>query len=143
MEPVPLILSGFHCLLPPTRTCLDPKCVQYTNHQQGASRPQELSDPRSTKVTIFSRDYGPLPGTRISLYCRRRSWLLSSLPEHVTNRPLSTGCHTRYHHNYYIHDGASRRTYYLTPPHYIHATDTVFVDKGTCEMFTAMMLNAW
>ncbi|TEB19835.1 hypothetical protein FA13DRAFT_1646014 [Coprinellus micaceus] len=123
MEPVPLILSGFHCLLPPTRTCLDPKCVQYTNHQQGASRPQELSDPRSTKVTIFSRDYGPLPGTRISLYCRR--------------------CHTRYHHNYYIHDGASRRTYYLTPPHYIHATDTVFVDKGTCEMFTAMMLNAW
>lgn len=56
---------------------------------------------------------------------------------------LKTGCYTCYYHDYYVHDQASKVTYYLEQPQYVHGTATTFIDKESCRLFTNMMLHAW
>ncbi|EAU88688.2 hypothetical protein CC1G_01061 [Coprinopsis cinerea okayama7 len=113
----------FFFLLPPTRVCLDPNCTQPVNRSKNAlHRRRELTEPSEYDVTVFTHDFGPVPGALVSLYCR--------------------GCHTRYYPNYYVHDKATTRTYYTSPPRYIQCKEHSFVDRKTCEIFSSMMVNA-
>ncbi|KAF6763614.1 hypothetical protein DFP72DRAFT_1136202 [Ephemerocybe angulata] len=115
---------AFHCLAPPTLTCLDPRCLEYP--QRGSrehGQPRELVEPRFIKISVFSRDHGPLPAMSVSLYCR--------------------GCKTRYCYSYYVHTNATVRTYYPEPRQYIQSTEHVYVDQNTCKLFTSMMLKSW
>lgn len=106
----------------------------------GVGRPQELGEPRAVQVVVFTRDYGPLPATSISLYCRSALIISPIVNARMT---FGTDCLTRYYHNHYLHDGASKHTYYVQVPHYIQATQHTFIDRQTCEIFTSMMVNAW
>ncbi|KAJ3520707.1 hypothetical protein NMY22_g12634 [Coprinellus aureogranulatus] len=100
-----------------TITCINPACVS----ESGV--PKELVEALSLNVSIFSQDFGAIPGISVSMYCR--------------------GCKTRYYHNYYVHDKATRHTYYREQPQFIHGSESSFMDRRTYQMFTSMMLHAW
>ncbi|KAF8065382.1 hypothetical protein FPV67DRAFT_1419290 [Lyophyllum atratum] len=87
------------------------------------TRYKPLREPLGVSVTIFTPDFGPLPGQAISLYCR--------------------DCRTRYYHNYYVHDAATIRTYFPGPSEYIQFAQHAFISIQICELFTSMMVNAW
>ncbi|KAF8060174.1 hypothetical protein FPV67DRAFT_1609768 [Lyophyllum atratum] len=114
---------AFYSICPPTRICLDPRCIQKIRGDSGQTRPRDLVEALTISVTVFTQDFGPIPGQSTSMYCRQ--------------------CNTRYYANYYVHDGASTRTYYRGPFDFIHIGQHVFMASRTCELFTTMMVNAW
>ncbi|KIJ91794.1 hypothetical protein K443DRAFT_126143 [Laccaria amethystina LaAM-08-1] len=69
-------------------------------------------------------DFGPVPGHATSMYCR--------------------SCNTRYYANYYVHDNASKRTYYSSLEfEFFHIAQHVFIERRTCELFSTVMVMAW
>jgi hypothetical protein len=52
-------------------------------------------------------------------------------------------CHTRYYANYYVHNNATRRTYYHTACGFIHTSQHVFMSTDLCELFANMMVTSW
>ncbi|KDQ51461.1 hypothetical protein JAAARDRAFT_62514 [Jaapia argillacea MUCL 33604] len=107
---------GFYDIEPPTRVCLDPQCRQ----QNG--EPLELTEWRQHPATLFTCTLGLLPVWSHSLYCRK--------------------CQTRYHPNYYIHDNATQRTYYLNVLHLVQASKHFYLEAALCERFRSMMVCA-
>ncbi|KAJ3506217.1 hypothetical protein NMY22_g17324 [Coprinellus aureogranulatus] len=114
---------AFYYICPPTRTCLDPACTTKRKSHNAVPRRRELSDPKSMRVSVFSHEFGAIPGIAVSLYCR--------------------GCKTTYRHNYYVHEKASKRTYYVEQPRFIQSAMHTFIDRQVCEMFSSMMVHAW
>jgi hypothetical protein len=132
---------AFYNIRPLTDVCLDPRCEEDI---AGVSRPREIREPLIIPVTVFTQDFGSLPGNAISLYCRGTSFPLpgsSGIHDY-----LPPGCKTRYYSNYYVHTdsaGIALRSYYLSKPAFIHSADHVFLDERTCEIFSTMMVNSW
>lgn len=58
---------GFHDLYPPTRVCLDPRCM--SKGPSGEMIRRELSDIASHKVALFTRDLGALVSWSFSGRC--------------------------------------------------------------------------
>ena len=52
-------------------------------------------------------------------------------------------CLTRYYPNYYVHTGATIRTYYVHEIDMIQISQHYYITSDLCEMFTSMMANAW
>ncbi|KAJ7189095.1 hypothetical protein C8R46DRAFT_877355, partial [Mycena filopes] len=86
---------------------------------------RELVEPSMYAVTLFTLDLGAVPGYSTSCYCRN--------------------CKTRYYPNYYVHDHATTRTYYLqdTIPEFIHSAEHFYTSTDLCELFANMMSVAW
>jgi len=119
-------------LRPPTTICLDPMCRRQDSR---------LTEPINYKAVLFTRDHGPIPISCTSLYCRGKP--LCSFACRFLITPSPTGCHTRYHHNYYVHEDATLRTYYSGVPDLIQSSKKVFIERGLCERFANQMVMAW
>ncbi|KAJ6461813.1 hypothetical protein C8R45DRAFT_1179095 [Mycena sanguinolenta] len=116
---------GVYSLSPPTRVCLDPQCSQALHSDPSVFRDRELGELRDHRITVFTLELGAMPGYSTSLYCRN--------------------CHTRYYPNYYVHEGASTRTYYLQSvfPEFIQTAEHFYTSNDLSELFTNMMVTAW
>ncbi|KAJ7351632.1 hypothetical protein DFH08DRAFT_993322 [Mycena albidolilacea] len=93
--------------------------------QYGLDNQIELGEPKNHRITIFTLELGAMPGYSTSLYCRN--------------------CHTRYYPNYYVHESATMRTYYLHPgvPEFIQSAEHFYTGTDLCELFSNMMVTAW
>ncbi|KAF8077601.1 hypothetical protein FPV67DRAFT_1614590 [Lyophyllum atratum] len=114
---------AFYNICPPTRVCLDPACLQSLRGSKDTLRERELVESLTYPVTVFTQDFGAIPGLTTSMYCRN--------------------CKTRYYANYYVHDSATTRTYYHGPFDFIHIAQHVFISARTCELFSTMMVMSW
>ncbi|PPQ79909.1 hypothetical protein CVT26_004187 [Gymnopilus dilepis] len=116
---------AFYHFLPPTRFCIDPCCTKKRKlGETDTLKRRELAEPSQVKVTVYTRDHGPIPGISTSLYCRN--------------------CHTRYYSDYYVNSQESTRTYYVrNDSHFLHVAESVFIETRTLDLFTSMMLSAW
>jgi len=112
---------GFYDVHPPTRTCLDPACV--VRRSGGRTEARRLTRYRVAAAVLFTAAHGPIPCWSHSFACRK--------------------CHTRYYHNYYVHDSRSRRTYYGGMPSVLHVRTHVFVQRSLCTRFEMSMVCAW
>ncbi|KAH6871949.1 hypothetical protein BKA70DRAFT_1484028 [Coprinopsis sp. MPI-PUGE-AT-0042] len=114
---------AFYTLVPPTKTCLDPACREEVRGKSKASRKKELLEAYPVPITVFTQDYGSIPGYSYSTYCRC--------------------CNTRYYPNYYVHDKAQWCTFYQEAPSLLQAAEHVYIDVRTCQLFTSMMIRSW
>ncbi|KAJ7080155.1 hypothetical protein B0H15DRAFT_787367 [Mycena belliarum] len=116
---------GVYSLYPPTRVCLDPNCARPLHSTDGTVRDRELGESKSHPITVFSLELGAVPGYSTSRYCRN--------------------CHTRYYPDFYVHDHATIRTFYLTNtmPEFIHTSEHFYTTADLCELFANMMVSAW
>ncbi|KAF9538119.1 hypothetical protein CPC08DRAFT_808246 [Agrocybe pediades] len=125
---IPLGLAFYH-FMPPNVRCLDPLCTKKYKAGGADSKlcRRGLSEHSSLQVTVFTQDFGPVPGISTSMFCR--------------------GCGTRYYPNYFVNSQISTRAYYRETPsnqfEYLHVAEHVFVDRRTCNLFSTMMLAAW
>ncbi|KDQ56789.1 hypothetical protein JAAARDRAFT_59037 [Jaapia argillacea MUCL 33604] len=83
----------------------------------------ELTERSQHEVMLFMSNFGTLPAWSNSLYCHR--------------------CATRYHPNYYVHDGATQRTYYPGVPYVLQGSKRFYFDTNLCERFQYMMVCTW
>ncbi|KAJ6448452.1 hypothetical protein C8R45DRAFT_850345 [Mycena sanguinolenta] len=86
-------------------------------------RDRELSEPITNKITVYTKEFGSVPGFATSRYCRY--------------------CHTRYYPNYFVHSNASRRTYYQDGMQFLQISGHFYVDVELCELFSTMMVTSW
>ncbi|KAJ7511947.1 hypothetical protein B0H11DRAFT_1700190, partial [Mycena galericulata] len=86
-------------------------------------RERELVEPSTVSITLFTKEFGSVPGFATSRYCRH--------------------CHTRYHPNYYVHTEATQRTFYPGVPVFIQSSQHFYIDKDLCELFSVMMATSW
>ncbi|PPR06411.1 hypothetical protein CVT26_004858 [Gymnopilus dilepis] len=115
---------AFYDFLPPVRTCLEPSCnAKKGTVNEGDPYARELAEALTVPVTVFTREFGPIPGLSTSFYCRQ--------------------CQTHYYPNYWVSKKSSTRTYYLQPLKFIHTAQHIFIEGRIFELFTAMMLNSW
>ncbi|KAJ7475645.1 hypothetical protein FB451DRAFT_1557538 [Mycena latifolia] len=116
---------GVYSLCPPTRVCLDPSCAQPLHSEPTVLRDRELGESKSHPITVFSLELGPVPGYSTSRYCRN--------------------CHTRYYPDFYVHDHATIRTFYMSDnmPQFIHTSEHFYTTADLCELFANMMVTAW
>ncbi|KAJ7085175.1 hypothetical protein B0H15DRAFT_910539 [Mycena belliarum] len=112
-----------YSLQPPTRVCIDPGCAKTLRAESSILQDRELVEPSTITITVFTKEFGSVPGFATSRYCRN--------------------CHTRYHPNYYVHTRATLRTYYLGVPVFIQSSQHFYVDKELCELFSVMMATSW
>ncbi|KAF7341033.1 hypothetical protein MSAN_02089100 [Mycena sanguinolenta] len=114
---------GVYALEPVTRTCIDARCAQQLHANPAHMRDRELSEPITSKVTVFTKEFGGVPSFATSRYCRH--------------------CHTRYYPNYFVHSNASRRTYYRDNLQFLQISGHFYVDVDLCELFSTMMVTSW
>ena len=103
------------------------------------SRPRALGKVLARQATMFTKDNGAFPMWSTSLYCR--SMLLLSYTDIYLKSILD--CCTRYHHNYFVHNDVTLRTYYAGVPKYVEVSTTVFFERTLCELQATMMVSAW
>ncbi|KAF4617929.1 hypothetical protein D9613_005655 [Agrocybe pediades] len=63
---------AFFTFIPPTHTCLDPGCNSKTRTGKKAGVPysRELYQEKTVAVTVFTQDFGPVPGLSVSFSCK-------------------------------------------------------------------------
>ncbi|KAJ7464904.1 hypothetical protein B0H11DRAFT_2308663 [Mycena galericulata] len=61
---------GVYSLEPPTRVCIDPICAQSLLADPSILRERELVEPSTVSVTLFTKEFGSVPGFATSRYCR-------------------------------------------------------------------------
>ncbi|KAJ7275993.1 hypothetical protein C8J57DRAFT_1061935 [Mycena rebaudengoi] len=117
--------SGLYALCPPTRVCLDPACRQPLLSDPSTLRDRELGEPRDHPISVFTIDFGAVPGYSTSCYCRN--------------------CHRRHYPSFYVHDSATTRTYYVSDliSEFIHTAEHFYLAVNLCELFSNMMATAW
>src|ERR1700735_1267050 len=99
-------------------------CLQNPENAPRNRTPQ-LQDAKVHPVTVFTRQYGPLPAYTTSLRC--------------------PACATTYKHDYYIHSNATLRTYYPleNSPVFVQSSKHVFLEWALGEWFDNQMAFAW
>ncbi|KAG6848137.1 hypothetical protein H0H93_003062 [Arthromyces matolae] len=117
------IHTGVYNLGPPRHHCIDPGCCE-SLEADGQSRQRDLKEPVSHPITVFTKEFGAVPGYTTSLYCRK--------------------CLTRYYPNYFVHHNATKRTYYPRKDiHFIQLSQHFYMSDELCELFTMMMVTSW
>jgi hypothetical protein len=66
-----LLFLGVLTMLPPTQVCIDPRCAMELEAEPGL-RNHTLGEEISHPISIFTRDFGPIPGWSQSTYCRSK-----------------------------------------------------------------------
>ncbi|KAG2139346.1 hypothetical protein DEU56DRAFT_871163 [Suillus clintonianus] len=110
---------GYHDLYPPTRVCQSPECTNYRDGDEVAT----LTDVNKFRASLFTLRDGSLPVHSVSTYCRQ--------------------CHTRYYHNYRIHNADSTRMYYAGVPSVIQAARHFYIEAALLELFAATKVFGW
>ncbi len=82
-----------------------------------------------------------------SLFAQHRSTtvvhlLLLRFIEHTLTHTC-IDCKTRYHANYYIHNNASVRMYYVGIPRQLQMATHYFIEGDLCKFFANMMMFTW
>lgn len=63
--------AAFYHFIPPIKHCLDPGCtMKRKSAAKGRLVRRELAEGLTIQVTVFTQDFGPIPGLSTSLYCR-------------------------------------------------------------------------
>lgn len=65
-----LSMTGVYNLEPPTRVCLDPLCAQQLLSDTNILCDCELVEPLTFPITLFTKEFGAVPGYATSRYCR-------------------------------------------------------------------------
>ncbi|KAJ6485282.1 hypothetical protein DFH09DRAFT_949028, partial [Mycena vulgaris] len=86
-------------------------------------RNRELVEASTFGITVFTKEFGSVPGFARSEYCRN--------------------CKTRYYPNYFAHEEATLRTYYPGVPCFLQSSQHFYIDKDLCELFSVMMVTSW
>ena len=58
-----------------TRVCLEPSCCKHLLADPTKSRDRELVEETRFSVTVFTREFGAVPGYTTSQYCRSKLFL--------------------------------------------------------------------
>ncbi|KAJ7167590.1 hypothetical protein C8R46DRAFT_1093498 [Mycena filopes] len=114
---------SIYSLEPPNRTCIDAGCAQQLRANPSVLRDRELTEPKTVKITVFTKEFGSVPGFATSRYCRH--------------------CHTRYYPNYFVHSNATVRTYYQDGHRLLQIAGHFYADIELCELFSLMMVTSW
>ncbi|KAJ7190873.1 hypothetical protein GGX14DRAFT_579467 [Mycena pura] len=114
---------GLYSLEPATHTCVDPECFQRSRVDPSAHLNRELVEPLTSKITIFTKEFGSVPDFATSRYCRQ--------------------CNTRYYSNYFVHTNATIRTYYADHNQFLQISGHFYIDCDLCELFSLMMVTSW
>ncbi|KAK1233689.1 hypothetical protein PQX77_002846 [Marasmius sp. AFHP31] len=114
---------GVYNLEPPFQTCINPACCHPRRGEESILVERSLIMPIKHEITVFTKEIGPVPGFAVSRYCRN--------------------CHTRYHHNYYLHSNATIRTYYKDTPSIIQTSQHYYVSQDLLQLFRTIMVTAW
>ncbi|KAF4623949.1 hypothetical protein D9613_001395 [Agrocybe pediades] len=117
---------AFFTFIPPTRTCLDPGCNSKTRTGKKAGVPysRELYQEKTVAVTVFTQDFGPVPGLSVSFSCK--------------------ACNTHYYPTYYVDGKKKLRMYYRQDKLvFVHSATHHYIEKRTLDNFTTSMLVAW
>jgi CxC5 like cysteine cluster associated with KDZ transposases len=131
---------GLFNITPPTRVCIDPTCRQQLLANRNEHRTRKLGEPKSHPISVFTRAFGAVPGFTTSLYCRRE--LGSCLFRLIIHPRID--CKTRYYANYYVHEQATRRTYYTCSTFgHLQTSKHIFIATELCELFANMMVMSW
>ena len=64
------VSQAFHSIHPYTRVCLDPDCRTQLHADPNMLRDRELVEELRYAVTVFTREFGAVPGYATSRYCR-------------------------------------------------------------------------
>ncbi|KAJ6511673.1 hypothetical protein DFH09DRAFT_1100422 [Mycena vulgaris] len=91
LTPAEALAAHVYSLRPPTRVCIDPTCAK-SSLADPILRNRELVEASTFGITVFTKEFGSVPGFSGSEYCRN--------------------CKTRYYPNYFAHEEATLRTYY-------------------------------
>ncbi|KAJ7172783.1 hypothetical protein C8R43DRAFT_874068 [Mycena crocata] len=105
------------------RACVDGACAKKLHADPTVLRDRELVEPIPVKITIYTKEFGSVPGFSTSRYCR---W-----------------CCTRYYPNYYVHKDATLRTYYQEGIQFLQVSGHFYIDIDLCELFSTMMVTSW
>jgi hypothetical protein len=65
-----LHLSGVYSLEPPIRVCMESGCGQSLRADASVIRDRELVEPKTYAITVFTKEFGSVPGYATSRYCR-------------------------------------------------------------------------
>lgn len=134
-------LIGVYNLEPPTRVCIGPTCAQQLFSNSTVFRDRELVEPLTFPITLFTKEFGAVPGYATSWYCRSKyHYYLASSP--ITF--LAPECNTRYYPNYYVHTRATIRSYYREEEtSFIQTSQHFYMAAELCELFATMMVTSW
>ncbi|KAF7307585.1 hypothetical protein MIND_00553400 [Mycena indigotica] len=113
---------GIYSLEPPMRTCPDRACGPTMRSNTHEVLERDLVEPSRLQVTLFTQEFGPVPGFANSTYCRK--------------------CYTHYFHNYHV-QGNVRRYYMHENTDFIQIGTHFYVERSLCELFAVMMATAW
>lgn len=61
---------GVYSLEPPTHVCIDSWCSQQLQTDANIHRDHELVEPMTYPITVFTKEFGAVPGYSTSRYCR-------------------------------------------------------------------------
>ena len=64
-----VFLAAFHSISTPTQTCLDPKCQKTLCSDPTLFQDRFLGEELSYPITVFTREFGAVPGFSSSKYC--------------------------------------------------------------------------
>ncbi|KAJ7840282.1 hypothetical protein B0H14DRAFT_2360746 [Mycena olivaceomarginata] len=115
---------GVLSLEPPGRTCIDSACAQQLRADLSRLRDRELVEPLTVKITVYTKEFGSVPGFSTSRYCRHEKFVDFDCPE------------------LYVHSDATLRTYYRDNLRYLQISGHFYVDIDLCELFSIMMVTS-
>lgn len=130
--------QAYQHLFPPSRVCLRPSCENHRTPDNADI--MTLTHPTTHHATLFTLREGTLPIFTTSLYCRGTSGPLCCIFFLIIS---PTACHTRYHHNYWVHKESSSRHYYSGVPRYIQASMYYYLDSALLEFFATSNTFGW
>ncbi|KAF7290011.1 hypothetical protein HMN09_01305800 [Mycena chlorophos] len=115
---------GLYSFESPHRVCIDERCARPLHSDPTATRGRDLISPIRVPITVFTKQFGPVPDYSTSRYCPH--------------------CHTRYYPNYFVHSEATLRTYYPSETiQFMQISGHFYLDRAVAEMFATMQVNAW
>ncbi|KAJ7429546.1 hypothetical protein B0H11DRAFT_2405433 [Mycena galericulata] len=105
----------------------------------------------TASASVFRENFGAKPSTSsVSMGGPTPSPMpsprgINVVPAGPLAAPRMLHCHTRYYPNYYVHDKATTRTYYIQEdiPEFIHSSEHFYTSADLCELFANMMATAW
>jgi len=65
---------AFHHFIPDCKSCIDPACLQTPDGATFLLQDRPLVESITIDITVFTQDFGPVPGLTTSKYCRSKQF---------------------------------------------------------------------